>query len=35
MANTRKDNPFKQTQIIVKAPNKIRKRITMHEKKKK
>ena len=35
MTNTRKDNPFKQTQITVKIPNKIRKRLTMHEKKEK
>jgi len=34
MADTRKDNPYQQTRIIVKVPNKIRKRITQHEKKK-
>ena len=35
MANTRKDNPFQQTRIVVKVPNKIRKRIRLHEKKNK
>ncbi len=32
MANTRKDNPYKQIPVEVKVPNKIRKRIAMHEK---